>query len=55
MQNRLALEGLICSDLQKRVFSETFIVLAPRDSNQIVPIAAPINPKPVFCTGIPVL
>jgi len=29
MQNRYALEGLICSDRQKQVFSETNVALPP--------------------------
>lgn len=48
MQNRLALEGLICSDRQKQVFSKTFVALAGRDSNQIVGLAVEIDEKPGF-------
>ena len=55
MQNRYALEGLICSDRQKQVFSETNVALPPRDSNQIVVLAVQIDEKPGFSAGIPVL
>ena len=55
MQNRYALEGLICSDRQKQVFSETFIALPPHDSNQIVVLAVQIDENRGFSAGISVL